>query len=310
MEMLEISKPFLIYLSYEDKEKQENLKDLILKRLRNVEVKSFVLKKELIIQPEFELADLIITDLCFNLDRIKKIYDILKNIHFKISSPFLFIVDNESIQEELLQPLQNTKLIYDFVRYPFLDTIIINRIRVLLSIPKILKSEGLEKNKIQENIWNVLNYSNMFTLILDKQQNIKLANYHLSHVLGFESEEQLIGLNWKMFIKQSDIELVKYVHEEILSGNEFYTEFTNDIINKQGKTITVKWFNSIINGGFNYIFSIGIPLTREPSLNEDIDSIRSYFADILQKDKTTINAMKEITMKYSNKIFGEKNGSK
>jgi hypothetical protein len=93
--------------------------------------------------------------------------------------------------------------------------------------------------------------------------------------------------------------------EIIVNKSQCYKEFTNDILDKDNKTITVKWFNTLINSEFNCVFSIGLPLTKEPTLDEDIDSLRSYFRDILEKDKTTINAMKEVTMKYSEKLFGE-----
>jgi len=306
MELLTNNKPFSIYLSYEVNEIREQLKNTILTKLKNVTLTTFELKKDLLVDSEVENADLIITDLCSNIDRVKKIHDILERVHFKTSTPFLFIIDDETMREDLIQPFQDSKLIYDFIKHPFFDLIFINRIRVLLSIPKILKYETAEKKLIQENLWNVLNYSNIFSIVVDKNLNIKLINYHLSHVLGYDNQEELIGKSWRKFLRFPDLSLVEHAAEEVLKGNEIYKEFTNDIITKDGKIITVKWFNSLINNGFDSIFSLGVSLTKEPTLDEDIDSIRSYFTDILQKDKTTINAMKEIANKNSEKILGLK----
>ena len=106
--------------------------------------------------------------------------------------------------------------------------------------------------------------------------------------------------------KDIDFEKIILSEKKTILGNKAYEEFTNNIYNEgTKKSITVRWFNTLINHEFNCVFSIGLPLTKEPTIDEDIDSLRAYFRDILEQDKTVINAMKEITMKYSAKIFSD-----
>ena len=304
MEMRTDKKSYIIYLSYEDKEKENEIKKLINDKLQNIEVKTFTFKKELI---DIEEADLIITDLCYDKNKVNKVFGILKRLNEKNTVPYLFIIENDILDEDLLKStFFKSSLVFDFIHLEHLPSYMINRIRVLLNIPRIIKNDMVERDRIQENIWNLLNYTNIFVVVLDQCQKIKLINYHLSHCLGYESSEELIDTNWSNFIRPAESELIKHVCFEIMHGSDLYKEYTSDIIDKNGKSITVKWFNSFINHEFNHVFSIGISLTKEPSINDDIDSIRMYFNDILQKDRTTITAMKEVATKYSKKIFSER----
>ena len=71
-------------------------------------------------------------------------------------------------------------------------------------------------------------------------------------------------------------------------------EFANEIITKSGELITVKWFNSMINEGGSGTFSVGLPLSRDISKEDSIDSIRAFWKDKLEQDRTTIQALKNI----------------
>jgi hypothetical protein len=47
----------------------------------------------------------------------------------------------------------------------------------------------------------MLNFTNMYCLVLDKEMVIKFANLSLALDLGFESYEEMIGHCWLDFIK-------------------------------------------------------------------------------------------------------------
>jgi len=305
MESLPNNKSYLIYLSHEDKKFESKLKKMILDNLKNVEVRTFENRSLIPSDEDISKVNLIIIDLLFEKDKIEKIHNSLVIINHKSSTPYLLINDHKLFDVNKFLFFKNyPDLIFDFINESTLNEFIfINRIKVLLSIPRTL---NVQKEKIQSNIWKILDYTNMFVIMLDKDLDIKIVNFHLAKILGYENPDDLIGLNWANFLRPSDKDLIGHVCEEIIvNKNKCYKEFTNDILDKDNKTITVKWFNTLINSEFNCVFSIGLPLTKEPTLDEDIDSLRSYFRDILEKDKTTINAMKEVTMKYSEKLFGE-----
>lgn len=307
MEILPGNKSYLIYLSHENKEFEKELKSLILTNLNNVEVKTFPSRECIPNDPNLVLADLIIIDLIFQDERLEKIHKGLIKINHKISTPYLLFTNHKDFDLDRITFIKEyPESIFEFVNeLTFNKFIFLNRIKNLLKIPKISKFSQSEVEKIQNGIWKLLDYSNMFVVMLDRDLKIKIINYHLTKVLGYEYPSDLISKDWRQFLRKPDYELIHHISNEIMNGNLNYKEFTNDILDKDGKSITVKWFNTLINHEFNCIFSVGVPLTKEPTLDEDIDSLRAYFRDILEQDRTVIQAMKEVTMKYSEKIFGE-----
>jgi len=153
-----------------------------------------------------------------------------------------------------------------------------------------------------ETIWNILNYLNLFVLILDSDMKIKLANYYLATFLGYESEDDIVGEAWLRFIREDQKEAINNVHENIKEDTGLFREFTNELITLSGEEIFVKWFNSSINHELDYTFSVGIPLTKDVvTPKNSIDSIRSYYRDILDKDKSMIESLREIVTK-NNKL--------
>jgi hypothetical protein len=307
MERLPENRSYLICLSHENKEFEKRLKNLILNNLKNVEVKTFSSRECIPKDSDLTCADLIIIDLIFEDSSLEKIQQGLIEINHKTSTPYLLFTNHNDFDLNRISFIKDyPETIFEFIdELTFNDFIFINRIKALLKIPKISKFSHSEVEKIQDGIWKLLDYSNMFVVMLDKDLKIKIINYHLSKALGYEYPSELIKQDWKNFLRSPDHDLIQHVNDEIIKGNQNYKEFTNEIITSDKKTLTVKWFNTLINHGFNCVFSIGLPLTKEPTLDEDIDSLRAYFRDILEQDRTVITAMKEVTMKYSEKIFNE-----
>lgn len=308
MDSLPGNKSYLIYLSHENKEFENRLKNIILSNLNNVEVKTFSGREKIPKDSYLILADLIIIDIIFEDHRLELLKEGLIKINHKTTTPYLFFINNNyDLNKISFITKEYSETIYDFINEEiFNEFIFINRIKTLLKIPKISKFTYSEVEKIQSEIWKLLDYSNLFVVMLDRNLEIKIINYHLSKILGYDRPSDLIKKDWREFLRSPDHELIHHVYNEIIDGNQSYKEFTNDIIDLEKKTITVKWFNTLINHDFDCIFSVGVPLTKDPSIDEDIDSLRAYFRDILEQDRTIINAMKEVTMKYSEKILGPK----
>ena len=309
-----INRPFLIYICNKDKEFEERLKNLIETSLHNIKCVKFNNIEDLPLSSP--LADLIIYDVNF-IERVKEVKgcNYVNELHTKYidtATPSLIFTTKETYHKTDFTFLYNRPdHVYDFISEDFfVDYIFVNRIRTLLSFPRIARHYSDQKTQVQNNLWSALDYSNLFVLILNKEYKVVLANYRLAKSLGYENEVSLIGQEWKKHLTEFDEELIKHVFEETLKGSKKYEEFTNDIMGINRERITVKWFNTLINSTFNCVFSIGVPLTQEISPNDNIDSVRSYFTDIIKRDRTTINAMKEVTMKYSEKILGKKSETK
>ena len=151
-----------------------------------------------------------------------------------------------------------------------------------------------EADKLRKAIWDMMNFANMYVLVLDDKMNIKFANYSLYFALGFDDHKEILGRCWLDFIKRDDVNSVTAIHHAISSDTEDahrFTEYTNDIITqKQGKVISVKWFNAHINHEYDWSFSIGIQ-TEKPIVIS-AESVRSYYNEIIANDRTMILSLR------------------
>lgn len=158
--------------------------------------------------------------------------------------------------------------------------------------------EQLKKEIIglRKAIFNMLNYANMYVLILDEQMSIKFANQSLATDLGFKKYREMRDLCWLDFVPEVDQRMIATIHKAIAEGSNWskFKEFQNNIKALNGTIINVLWFNSHINTDFNWSFSFGIK--QEPITEVSPDSIRNYYQDIINKDRTMIESMKAMIL--------------
>jgi hypothetical protein len=145
-------------------------------------------------------------------------------------------------------------------------------------------------------MWDLINYSNLYVVVLDGQLFIKLINYRLAKAIGFNNENEPVGKCWLDFIEEPKRPVIKYIHRKVLEGDSQYNEALTDLV-ALNEHIQVRWFNTKLNNS-DLTFSIGIPL--QPITPEDgIDSIRSYFRDVIKKDRTMIKSLQDVVMENS-----------
>ena len=188
--------------------------------------------------------------------------------------------------------------IIDYAQKPIPNNQLIHKVKFLLKISDLNKSKTKEVRRRSELIWEIFDYANLYVLALDNKRKIILCNNTLANILGYENDKELIGKNWFDFIPEKMRPIVSHVQHEVAeSGNLNYQEFVNDILTKDEKLITVRWFNTKLNHDLKGTFSIGIPLNRPFKPDEDIANVRSYFKNILERDRTAITAMREMIKK-------------
>lgn len=151
-----------------------------------------------------------------------------------------------------------------------------------------------EAKSLKKAVWDMLNFSPIYVVILDKDMNIVLINNNLATDLGFKDEKEPLGMCWGDFVPEDAKKVVLVAHAKIaFKQDKEYREVTNDISTLKKQRILVKWFNFPINSGAHMTFSIGLP--RGFSKNEDIteERIRKYYNDILERDATMVKSIKE-----------------
>lgn len=169
------------------------------------------------------------------------------------------------------------------------------------------KSKGIIKNLRRESsvlkkaIWDMLNYANIYVVLLDSDMIIRLINWSLATDLGYESEKDLIGKHWLQFVPKEMCDEVVEAHENLSDNKQLkkYRELTNNIRTLNGEFIPVKWFNVPINSIYHMTFSMGLKLKNldievDNSVSED--SIRAYYRDIIEKDRTMIQSLKDVVL--------------
>lgn len=171
---------------------------------------------------------------------------------------------------------------------------------------ELLEQKSEENNSLIKAIWDMLNYCNFFVLMLDCNMIVRLANWKLATALGYENEKDIVGQHWLKFINPDQHMTIHTLHKHIVQSGaehcEEYREITNSILTLEGKEIKVKWFNTFINHGTNMSFSLGIVLEKSNS-EFDAESIRSYYKDIIQTDKTMIQALKKSVMRQNSDLI-------
>lgn len=189
---------------------------------------------------------------------------------------------------------------YDFISKPIRGQLLKVRTQILLNVANHYKTLGEDIKRIKSSLYELINHSNLYLLLIDEQFKVSLCNYSLAHDLGFEHESELIGYDWREFIPEENIDLISEVHINIISTYDTcsrYSEVTNDIKTMDGSLITTKWFNACIKNGVKYTFSIGMPTSKPSDVEDNIDAIRAYWKNIIQKDQTTINAFRDVIKK-------------
>ena len=266
----------------------------------NCEIITSLNARKILENKELKNIDLFIIDIKLpDMNGIDLACEIIKSNPY---SAFLFI---SGFHDHDFSQADSNKIVYDFVSKPFPLKEFTNRIKILLRASKNskilnekLKIESSEVEKLTSSIWDIFNHFSFGVLILNKDMNVLLANYFIAKLLGFENENELIQKNWLEFIPEVDKILVKKDHKEFIlkTAKYEYKEYTNNIKKLNGDLVLMKWFNTRLNSGRVGTFSIGVPVKSAGS-KDSVDSIRAYWNEIIEKDRTTLSAMKSLVLK-------------
>jgi PAS domain S-box-containing protein len=112
-------------------------------------------------------------------------------------------------------------------------------------------------------------------LALDPEQSVVLINPKGCEVLEYEKEE-IIGKNWfNHFLPQENIEDVKKVFNQVITGILEQVEyFENAILTKNGEEKIIAWHNSVVkdeNGEIIRLFSSGNDITEEAKYKKALE---------------------------------------
>lgn len=146
--------------------------------------------------------------------------------------------------------------------------------------------------KFAELIFEILNDSNVYIVVLDRTITIRYINYPLANKIGFKNEEEAIGRCWLDFVPEKSHDNIKTVHASILyNGESEYREYCNEVLALDDTLFKVKWYNTAINHNTFWTFSFGLPIKESTFVTEK--SFRTHFKSMIESDKTIIKSLKD-----------------
>jgi PAS domain-containing protein len=166
------------------------------------------------------------------------------------------------------------------------------------------KTLGLLK-QTRKAIFDMLNYANMYVLILDSNMSIKFINRSLVRLLGFERIKDVMNRCWLDFIEAEERERISVIHHHVSNGTEEaenFKEVRSNIVTVNGEKISLRWFNTQINTKYHWSFSIAIPESGN-AVKITEESIRTYYEDVIKQDRTMILSLRDMIMNKTQKII-------
>lgn len=168
---------------------------------------------------------------------------------------------------------------------------------------KELSTYKHEAISLKKAIWDMLNYTNMFVVILDNNMIVKLSNYSLATAIGFKDESEILERCWLDFVSEKDRLMIEHVHSMVKiceeQRDEKYKEVINDLVLLDGSIISVRWFNLCINHSYQMTCSVGVALEKKSEITDE--SIRSFYRDVIDKDRTMIQSIRDLVLCKSKK---------
>jgi len=266
--------------------------EMIKKYIGHCDVFTFTNSKDMLEHPRIKKTNLFIVDVNLGSETGCEVMNkVVKKIDRSLACLFV------SGHNYDIDDFYTTEYTYDYISKPVNSTLLINRIRVLLQVSEKYKLLEHDKSLVEGSLLDLINYSNLYVLILDSKMKIKLCSSLLAKDLGYDDSSDLRDKCWMDFIPYELKENIYNVFDNIMGRVEVVDDFrevTNPVIPKTGEKIIVKWFNTKITNGDNYAFSIGIPISKPITKEDSITSIRSYWSDIIESDRTTIDSLKNI----------------
>jgi PAS domain S-box-containing protein len=144
-------------------------------------------------------------------------------------------------------------------------------------------------NQERNFISAVLHTASALVIVLDSQGQIVRFNQACEQITGYSFDEVRGRYFWNLFLLPEEVESVKAVFEELLTGRRFL-EYENHWVMKDGSRRLIAWSNTFLKdyeGAVEYIVSTGTDITDSKRVQQHLTV--QYAATRVLADSTTIN---------------------
>jgi FixJ family two-component response regulator len=256
------------------------------------EVYTFESPREMFAYKYIREADLFIIDIVMNEMSGFKVLDELSRKGLFSPPPILFISGFGELIDFDEFKKREYKGIFDYMFKPVNSDALLNRAGLLLKISAYQKQQKAIQENYNTALWNTLYYSSFYFLVLNCGLEVKRMNSKLASTLGI-SEDDVINKSILKYTTDEYHDIIPTICDSLIGAENKYIEFVFDVKTPVGKVISVKWFITFVNEGRNFLLCIGIPLIDKTNVTEDIDSLRTYYKTMVDKDAIMIKALKK-----------------
>jgi len=139
--------------------------------------------------------------------------------------------------------------------------------------PRIEAEKKLQKQEQQAQKY--LDRAGVLLFALDAEQQVVMINKKGCEILGYE-ESEMLGKNWfDCFLLVEDVEAVKAVYRQLMSGEVEPVEYhVNPIRTKSGGQRLIEWHNFLVFddvGNAVGIFSSGLDITEQDTARREME---------------------------------------
>ncbi|MFN6465832.1 MAG: GAF domain-containing protein [Nostoc sp. DedVER02] len=144
-------------------------------------------------------------------------------------------------------------------------------------------------NQERNFISAVVDTASALVIVLDSQGQIVRFNQACEQMTGYSFDEVRGRYFWNLFLIPEELESVKAVFEELLTGRGFL-EYENHWVMKDGSRRLIAWSNTFLKdyeGSVEYIVSTGTDITDRKRVQKHLAA--QYAVTRVLADSTTIN---------------------
>lgn len=134
-----------------------------------------------------------------------------------------------------------------------------------------------------------LNMPGNIIVALDIRGWVTLANTAAGDLLGYDSDDELLGQDWfKVFIPESSYSQVRDAFDDMIGGNlEPYRSYENEVLLKDGSSRLVQWYDEYIIDDDGKIIGVvlsGRDITRERQTEQALLEQRELLLSVIDEN--------------------------
>jgi PAS domain S-box-containing protein len=184
-------------------------------------------------------------------------------------------------------------------------TVLIGRLMVRQHNNFLSRKARETLSESERRYFEILNGSNLLSVLLDEKGNITFCNDYLCHVIG-HSKDELYGRNWfDISLPPAARAPVKILFYKIIHGEEHHSTYENEIVCIDGEVLYISWNNSVLRNTEGTIIgtaSVGFNITKRKIAERALQIHREKLEEEIQF-RTKELVQKNEKLENFNKIF-------